>query len=73
MADVIDYRILGDDMQIVEITLDPGEGVRAETGAMLYIEGDIEMGTSSGGGLLSGLKRMVSGESFFITTFENTG
>ncbi len=73
MADDIDYRILGDDMQIVEITLDPGEGVRAETGAMLYLEGGIEMGTSSGGGFLSGLKRMVSGEGFFITTFENTG
>ncbi len=35
MADVIDYTIIGDDMQVVEVTLDPGEGVRAEAGAML--------------------------------------
>jgi uncharacterized protein (TIGR00266 family) len=73
MADDIDYRILGDDMQIVEIILDPGEGVRAETGAMLYLEGGVEMATGTGGGLLSGLKRMVSGEGFFITTFTNAG
>ncbi len=35
MADIIDYRILGDDMQMVEIELDPQEGVRAEVGGML--------------------------------------
>ena len=38
MADVIDYRIVGDDMQLVEIERDPGEGVRAEAGAMMYME-----------------------------------
>jgi len=35
MIDIIDYKIFGDDMQIVEIELDPGEGVRAEAGAMM--------------------------------------
>ncbi len=69
MADVIDYRIIGDDMQIVEIELDPGEGVRAEAGAMMYMERDIEMQTDTGGGMFSGFKRMFTGESFFITTF----
>ena len=69
MVDVIDYKVLGDDMQIVEIELDPGEGVRAEAGAMMYMDGDIEMQTSSGGGLFKGFKRMLTGESFFITTF----
>jgi len=69
MADVVDYRILGDDMQIVEIELDPGEGVRAEAGAMLYMEDGIEMQTSTGGGIFKGFKRMITGESFFITTF----
>ncbi len=69
MADVIDYRIIGDDMQIVEIELDPGEGVRAEAGAMMYMERDIEMQTDTGGGMFSGFKRMFIGESFFITTF----
>ncbi|MBI9031542.1 TIGR00266 family protein [bacterium] len=72
-SDVIDYRILGDDFQAVEIELDPGEGVRAEVGAMLFMEDDIQMDTSTGGGLFSGFKRMVSGESFFITTFLNQG
>ncbi len=69
MADIIDYKIIGDDMQTVEVELDPGEGVRAETGAMLYMEDGIEMQTSTGGGLFSGFKRMITGESFFITTF----
>ena len=69
MADIIDYKIFGDDMQIVEIELDPGEGVRAEVGAMMYMEDGIEMQTSTGGGMFKGFKRMITGESFFITTF----
>jgi uncharacterized protein (TIGR00266 family) len=73
MADVIDYKIFGDDMQAIEIELDPGEGVRAETGAMLYMENGIEMQTSTGGGMFSGFKRMLTGDSFFITTFLNNG
>jgi uncharacterized protein (TIGR00266 family) len=73
MSDVIGYEIFGDDMQLVEIELDPGEGVRAEVGAMTYLEDGIEMQTSTGGGLLKGLARMVTGESFFITTFLNQG
>lgn len=73
MADVIDYKIYGDDMQMVEIELDPQEGVRAEAGAMTYMEDGIEMQTGTGGGIFRGLKRMVTGESFFITTFLNTG
>ena len=73
MADLVDYRIFGDDLQLVEIELDPGEGVRAETGTMTYMENAIEMETSTGGGLLKGLKRAVTGESFFITTFLNSG
>jgi uncharacterized protein (TIGR00266 family) len=73
MADIIEYKIIGDDMQIVEIELDPGEGIRAETGAMLYMEDGIEMQTSTGGGLFNGFKRMITGESFFITTFLHHG
>ncbi len=71
MADVIDYKIHGDDMQLVEVELDPGEGVRAEVGAMMFMEAGIEMQTSTGGGLFKGFKRMITGESFFITTFLN--
>ncbi|MFO7896706.1 MAG: TIGR00266 family protein [Candidatus Cloacimonadales bacterium] len=73
MADVIDYQLHGDDMQIVEIELDPGEAVRAEAGAMLYMESGIEMNTSTGGGLLKGFKRALTGESFFITDFIHQG
>jgi uncharacterized protein (TIGR00266 family) len=71
LADAIDYNIFGNDMQVVEIELDSGEGVRAEAGAMLYMDGGIEMQTSTGGGLFKGFKRMFTGESFFITTFLN--
>jgi uncharacterized protein (TIGR00266 family) len=73
MADVLDYKIIGDDMQLVEIELDPGEGVRAEAGAMMYMENGIEMQTGTGGGLFKGFKRMITGESFFITTFLYNG
>lgn len=73
MADIIDYKIYGDDMQIVEIELDPGEGVRAEVGAMMYMVDGIEMQTSTGGGMFKGFKRMITGESFFITTFLYNG
>jgi len=73
MSDIIDYKIYGDDMQIVEIELDSGEGVRAEAGAMMYMEDGIEMQTSTGGGMFKGFKRIFTGESFFITTFLYNG
>jgi len=73
MADVIDYRIIGDDMQVVEIELDPGESVRAEAGAMMFMEKDIQMQTDTGGGVFNGFKRMFTGESFFITSFVHSG
>ncbi|WP_406669915.1 TIGR00266 family protein [Methanolobus sp. ZRKC4] len=73
MADEIDYDIIGNDMQIVEIELDPSESVRAEAGAMMYMGPGIKMQTSTGGGLLKGLKRAFTGESFFITSFTHEG
>lgn len=73
MADVIDYELIGDDMQVVQVELDPDEGVRAEAGAMLYMSAGIEMQTGTDGGLFKGFKRMLTGESFFITTFLNGG
>jgi uncharacterized protein (TIGR00266 family) len=80
-ADVLDYKLIGDDLQGVIITLDPGEGVIAEAGAMLYMEDGIEMATTldpgnQGGGLFGKLlgagKRLLAGEGFFITMFANT-
>ncbi len=73
MVDIIDYKIYGDDMQLVEVELDPGEGIRAEAGAMMYMSDGIQMQTSTGGGLFKGFKRMITGESFFITTFLYNG
>ncbi|MFH1843839.1 MAG: TIGR00266 family protein [bacterium] len=73
MAHVIDYEIVGDDLQAVIVELDPDEAVQAEAGAMLYMEPGIEMNTGTGGGLFQGLKRIMVGESFFITTFKHTG
>lgn len=79
-AHEIDYRIYGDDMQMVEIELDPEESVRAEAGTMMYMGEGIEMNTSLGGeggglgkALFGGLKRALMGESFFITDFTHKG
>ncbi len=72
-AHEIDYQIFGSEMQIVEVELDPNEAVRAEVGTMMYMEEGIEMQTSTGGGIFSGLKRMFTGDSFFITSFLNRG
>lgn len=73
MADEIDHKIFGDDIQLVEIELDPGEGVRAEAGTLTYMDEAIEMQTTTGGGVFKGFKRAITGESFFITTFLNNG
>ena len=80
---VIDYDILGDDMQIVEIELDPGETVIAEAGAMNYMDDDISFEAKMGDGsnpnegvfnkLLNVGKRALTGESIFMTHFSNTG
>src|SRR5947209_15288134 len=80
MSDQIDYKIIGDDLQAVIITLDPGEMVIAEAGAMMYMQDGIVMNTTldpnaQGGGLLGklfqGAKRSLSGDTFFVTTFAN--
>lgn len=73
MAHQIDYTIIGDDMQAVIIYLDPAEAVTAEAGALMYKSQDVEMDTGTHGGIFKGLKRMITGESFFITAFKYTG
>lgn len=79
----IDFEILGDDMQFVKIELDPNEGVVGEAGAMMYIEDGITLNTIFGdgsqqsggfmGSLLSAGKRLLTGESLFMTVFTNQG
>ncbi len=78
----VDYKIYGDDMQFVEVELDPGEAAIAEAGGMMFMEDGIEMETifgdgsaASGGGLMGALlgagKRLLTGESLFMTVFMN--
>ena len=79
----VDYEIIGDDIQIVEIELDPGETVIAEAGAMNYMDDGISFEAKMGDGskpdtgvlgkLLNVGKRVLTGESLFITHFTNTG
>lgn len=69
-AHEIDYKIVGDDMQALLVTLDPGEAVQAEAGALMFMEEGISIYTGTGGGSMKGVKRILAGESFFfITTF----
>jgi len=79
----VDYEIMGDDMQIVEVELDPGEKVIAEAGAMNYMEDGISFEARMGDGsqpdqglmgkLLDAAKRKLTGESIFLTHFTNVG
>ncbi|WP_338762715.1 TIGR00266 family protein [Bernardetia sp. ABR2-2B] len=79
----IDYKIIGNDIQIVEVELDPNETVIAEAGAMLYMEENINFETKMGDGsepeqgifgkLMSAGARMITGESLFMTHFTQRG
>ena len=77
----VDYEIIGDDMQFVRIALDGGEAVVAEAGGMMYLEDGIQMDTVFGDGsqpnqdflgkLVGAGKRLLTGESLFLTVFHN--
>ena len=81
----IDYKIYGEELQFVEIELDPNETAIAESGSFLMMDSDIQMQTIFGDGsvqqqgngilgkLLSAGKRLLTGESLFMTAFTNTG
>lgn len=80
-AHELDHRIVGDDMQCVEITLDPGETVIAEAGTLMMMDDGIRMQTIFGDGrgqergfidkMLNAGKRVLTGESLFMTTYTN--
>jgi uncharacterized protein (TIGR00266 family) len=82
--DEVEFLIYGDDIQFVEIMLDPGETIVSEAGAMMYMDSAIEtdtifgdgsaqsQGTGIGGKLMSAAKRAITGESLFMNTFRNT-
>jgi uncharacterized protein (TIGR00266 family) len=79
----LDYRIIGDDIQLVEIELDPRETVIAEAGTMMYMDSQVGFDTKMGDGsnpnqglmdkLLSAGSRVLTGESLFVTHFTNLG
>lgn len=79
----IDYRILGNEMQCVEIELDPQESVVAEPGSFMMMDNGIEMQTIFGDGsqqqngilgkLFSAGKRLLTGENLFMTAYTNIG
>ncbi len=79
----VDYKIIGHDMQMVEVELDPQETVIAEAGAMTFMEEDINFEAKMGDGsepdqgfmgkLFNAGKRVISGESLFMTHFTNNG
>ena len=66
-------KIEGAESQIVTITLQPNQVLRAESGAMLYMSDGITMTTTMGGGLSAGFKRMLTGQNFFISDYTYTG
>src|SRR5262249_13875162 len=82
-ANEVDYRILGSEMQFVEIELDPGESAVAEAGAMMYATAGIGLETIFGdgsspqsgvmGALFGAGRRLMTGESLFMTVFTNQG
>jgi uncharacterized protein (TIGR00266 family) len=84
-SDEVDYRIVGNDMQFIEIELDPGESVVAEAGALMYKSAEVQLetvfGDSSYAGqgssfmdkLLSAGKRVITGEGLFTTLFTHRG
>src|SRR5262249_5421846 len=83
--DQIDFEVFGNEMQFVEITLDPGEAAVSEAGAFFYMDPGIKMETIFGDGsqqsqnagfwdkLVQGGKRLLTGESLFMTIFGNSG
>ena len=81
--DVVDYEIRGEEMQFVEVELDPGEAAIGEAGSMMFMDAGIQMDTVFGdasaaqgglfGKLLGAGKRLVTGESLFTTVYTNGG
>ncbi len=67
------YEVLGSILQTVAIDLDPGEIIYSQTSMMSWMSGYIEMNTNTGGGLLAGIKRSLTGGSFFVTDYAARG
>ena len=69
----VNSKIEGQESQIVTISLEPGQVLRAESGAMMYMTNGVNMNTTSGGGISEGFKRMLTGQNFFISDYTYEG
>jgi len=67
------YKIDGDNLQMVTLQLGPQDSVYGEAGSMKYMSGNVEMETKGKGGFMKGMKRKLSGESYFLTHFKAKG
>ncbi|HUT26828.1 MAG TPA: TIGR00266 family protein [Methanomassiliicoccales archaeon] len=72
-GDTLKYNITGDNLQCVNVEFSPGEVIYSEAGSMVYMSGNVRLETKAKGGVMSGLKRAVTGESFFVTNFHAEG
>ncbi|EGG18210.1 hypothetical protein DFA_03697 [Cavenderia fasciculata] len=66
-----EWEISGHESQVVQLKLDPGSSITAETGALLEMSSSVEMDTSARGGFLTSFKRMFTGQGLFLTKFKN--
>lgn len=68
----MEYKITGNDMQMLMVEISPQESVYSTAGTMIYMSGNVDMSTSTRGtGMMGGLKRKLTGESFFFTEFRS--
>ncbi len=67
------HKIIGENLQLVTCEIEPREMVYAEAGAMVYMSGNMEFNAKARGGIMKGIRRMFSGETFFLTEFRCKG
>jgi len=69
----MEYKITGDNLQLVTLQIQPGEKMFAEAGSMVYMSGNMQMEAKMRGGLFKGLGRKIAGETLFLTEFTSSG
>eukprot|EP01133_Synstelium_polycarpum_P003905 gene3905-4519_t len=71
-ATSFEWEILGHEAQVIQLKLNPGSSITAETGALLEMSSTVEMDTTARGGFMSSFKRMFTGQGLFLTKFKNS-
>lgn len=70
---MVDFKIMGNDIQHLYIELDPGGKIYAEGGHLIWKSSSVNIKATTGGGVLSGLRRAITGASFFVLELEGPG